>query len=793
MRTSIKILFLVAGSFIFPGIFSNVHAQASFQVTGKLVSSVDSKPIELAEVSLLNPDSSLFKNTYTSKEGVFKLEAVAGNYILQAKYLGKTLFDSALSIDRDMDLNAINIEPAKGENSVLVTSKRKLIERKIDRVVFNVENSVTSDGMDLTQVLRNTPLVSVSDFSLGIVGKSNVLVMIDDRIINMAGPDLINYLKSLRSNDVARIEVITAPPAKYVAEGNSGLINIVMKKNMKLGWSGNFSTSYIQTTYPGIANSLTVNYLTNKTHTTVRLRQYDRAMKSTEDIDVIGQESLYSLDTRKDMDDGLGANINFLYKLSGKAEVGFIYDIGLLHSNMNIQNKSEYLTDNHLDSTLYTTSRHRNSITTQSLNAFYNLKLDTTGRKLSITANYFSNAPRPEVHFETISMSTQYDYQVLNTSKIDYSILSGQLDLYLPYGSYIVETGAMVTDFTNNSDVRYLDFQNSEFVLNPGKSNVFNYDEKNYALYASANRDYGKRWSLKAGLRYEYSMIDGYSVTTKQRTKYSYDNLFPTLYIKYKAGANNTFTFNYSRRINRPGFRALNPFRWYSNPFTFYTGNPLLQPSYNHNVELAFLHKDFLSVSLYAQKMQNGYGRVVTLSNSIKEVNYANYLTQYDVGSNLNLFFTPSKWWEINANAVGAYSTAESSIKEVVVDDGFSFYYSINNTFTVSKKKQVIVYLNFWNSLPSRQGNLSSQALSSLITGLRFPVLKGKGRVNMAAEDIFRGLVSKGTIYFDRYVQQYNNYYDARRFTISFTYQFGNKNVNANSRSVRFIERNRIN
>ncbi|HEX6180161.1 MAG TPA: outer membrane beta-barrel family protein [Chitinophagaceae bacterium] len=792
VRNFLKILFVAGVVFILSAISTSIYAQSGFTITGKLVSSVDGKPIELAEVRLLKPDSVLFQSTYTSREGTFQLSAIAGNYILEAKYLGRSLYGGSISIDKNTNLGTLNIEPATSEGNVTVTSRRKLIERKIDRIVFNVESSVMAVGVDLTEVLKNTPLVKVSDYSVGIVGKSTVVVMIDDRIIHMSGVDLINYLKSLRSNDVAKIEVITAPPAKYIAEGNSGIINIILKKNSLMGWSGNFSTSYIQASYPGFANNLTVNYRSNKVHTTVRVRQYDRASKAIEDIDVIGPESLYSLDTRKDMDDGLGANINFLYKISKAAEIGFIYDIGLLHANMDIQNKSEYLTNGQLDSTLYTTSRHRNSITSQSLNTFYNLKLDSVGRKLGITVNYFSNAPRPEVNFETLSSTTQYNYRVLNTSVIDYSILSGQIDLFLPFKPYTVETGGMITDFTNNSDVRYLNFQNSEFILNTDRSNIFNYDEKNYALYVSANRDFGKLWSIKAGLRYEYSEIDGFSVTTKQRTQYSYAKVFPTVYMRYKAGKDNTLTLNYSKRINRPGFRALNPFRWYSNPFTFYTGNPLLQPSFNHNVELAFLHKDFFSISLYGQKLVNGFGRVVTYENSIKEVNFKNYLTQHDVGSNVSLYFNPKKWWQVNTDAVASYSTSKSSIPEVVADDGFAFYYTINNTFTLNKPK-LVLYLNFWNELPTRRANLYSENLYSLTTGLRFSMFKGKGRVNASVDDIFKGLVSRGKIYFDRYFQQYENYYDSRRFTISFTYQFGNKNVNANSRQIRFTERNRIN
>ena len=752
------------------------------------------KPVEFAEVSLLSKDSIFIKKQITQQDGNFNIEEKNGEYILQIAFLGKLLYSKYIIIDdNNTNLGIIKIQSFKELDGVIVTSKKKLIERKVDRLIFNVENSILSGGVDLTQVLKGTPMLSVSDFGISLVGKSSVSVMIDDRIVNMSGTDLMNYLKSLRSEDIAKIEVITAPPAKYEAQGNSGIVNIILKKNTKLGWSGNLNSSYIQASYLGYSNNVSINYQSKKLHSTFRLRQYDRAIKSTEKIDVLGINSLLSSDTRKDLENGIGANLTMSYKLTEKSKIGFIYDLGKLNNNMNIENKSIYKTNSLIDSLLNTNSEHRNTSFVNTLSTYFDYKLDSLGKKISIVINYFSNLPRTAVNFGTLSNQTNLTDKVINTSKIDYSIWSGQIDFNLPYKNFVIETGSKFTNFKNNSNVQYLTFKNQNFNLDPDKSNIFNYDENNYAVYASINKDFAKKWSSKIGLRYEYSEINGFSETTNKKTKYTYGNLFPTFYIEYKVNENNTFNFNYSKRINRPNFRALNPFRWYSNPYTFYTGNPLLLPSYNHNVELTYLYKDMFSISAYGQKMINGYGRIVSLNGGVKEVNYKNFLTQYDLGSNLGIYLNPNNWWEFSTNVSTSYSESSSSIVQVSPQNGFSFYYDLNNTFTISKAKQFFLFLNFWHSLPSRQGNVYSQNLSNLSTGFRFSLLDKKLKINASIDDIYKGLISKGEIYFNEFRQEYNNYYDARRFTLNVTYIFGNKNVNRNNKQVQFEDKNRAN
>ncbi|AZA47207.1 TonB-dependent receptor [Chryseobacterium carnipullorum] len=771
---------------------SQIFLSQNVQITGRILNNENS-PVEFAEVILLKNDSVKIRSEITNANGMFTIDAPKDSYILQVKRFKGILYSKKIKLENNLRLNEIKLVDIQQIKEVIIEKKKKLIEKKIDRTVFNVENSIFSSGADLAQVLSGTPMLSVSDNSVSIVGKSGVAVMVNDKLLNLSGTDLINYLRSLRSDDVSRVEIITTPPAKYEAQGNSGILNIILKKNTKLGWNGILSSSYIQTTYVGNANNLTLNYNSNKITSSLRLRQFDRPSKAVELIDIIGTNSILSADKRKDKFKGAGANFSFDYKLNQNSNIGVIYDISKSHSDMDIFNRSIYQTNSIQDSLLTTSSEHRKPIVTHSLNAYYDYKIDSLGKKLNIAGNYFSNSPDAEVNFQTISDYTPGTQKIRNLSNLDYQILSGQADLYLPFKWGTLETGLKFTHFLNGSNIKYFSFKNDEYTIDPSRSNYFEYKENNAAAYVSVYKSLGEKWSAKAGLRYEYSTIDGYSETAGERNKNEYGRLFPSAYLEYKANENNTLSINYSKRINRPNFTALNPFRWYSNPYSFYTGNPFLSPSYNHNVELSYLYKNRFSVTVYGQKLINGYGRITSLTQGIKEVNYKNYLTQYDAGLNASLYTNVTKWWENNTNIVSFYSESESSIPEVVPQKGVSMYYTINNTFTINKEKSVLFLLNFYHYLPNKQGNTYIGNISNLSAGFRFSLMEKKLRVNMMVEDIFRGTQSKGKIFYDEFTQFYNNYYDTRRFTLNMTYTFGNKNVKTNNKQIQLEEKSRAN
>lgn len=764
-------------------------------VSGTIIDSLEGACPNL-EVIIFNLDGEWEQGGVTDELGNYTIAVSKnGEYVLE-------LFDRAESIRKEkvkiteetrLDIQLDRMLP-KDVEGVEVVGRYKVIEREIDRIVYNVEHSVASNGLNLLEVLAMTPLILVGDNGISIVGKSGVSIMIDGKILNFGGSDLVNYLRSIRSDDVAKVEVITAPPAKYNAEGNSGMINIVLKRNPRLGWSGSLTSSYIQTTYPGVSNSGTLNYNSSKLTSTLRLRHYDRTSRATEEIDVLGATSISSFDSRKDNYNGFGGNLSLGYSLSKSVKIGLIYDLGVSNENLDIDNKTRYITGTTEDSLLLTYSQHRNSSLNHTLNLYMDITLDTIGSSLSLIGNYFSNLPDNVTNFKTFSNQLSGESAVRNTSVINYSIWSAQADYYTPMKWGEFEAGAKYVSFNNNSDVRYLNGQNDNFTVDPLRSNEFEYFEQNMAAYLSLSKELSTKWAAKAGLRYEYSTIDGYSPTTGETNSFEYSSFFPTAYVSFTPSDTHSYSLNYSKRINRPNFGALNPFRWYSNPYTYYTGNPALRPSFNHNLEFSYGYKGILNATIYGQKLINGYGRVVeVLNGSEKVVNYSNYLTKYDVGINVSLYVTPTKWWETYNSVNVGYQTSESSNPDVVPQDGYGFYYNTNNTFTLSKEKRIKGLINYWQMLPSRDGNTYSRSVGAVSVGIRFPFWKNRFQTNILVNDIFKQTVSRGDIYFADFTQQYNNYYDGRNFTVSLTYNFGNNNVQGNQKRIDFNDKYRGN
>ncbi|KMQ65842.1 TonB-dependent receptor [Chryseobacterium angstadtii] len=676
---------------------------------------------------------------------------------------------------------------------VTLTAKKKMIERKADRLIFNVSNSVASQGMDGAEALAATPLLKVDDNSgVSIAGKNGVAVMINERIVNISGSELVTYLKSLRSENIEKIEVITTPPAKYEAQGNSGLINIVLKKNQNLGWSGSLTTSLQQQTYTGFSNSATVNYQNEKLRSSLKLRHYDYQKRSYENYTIEGADGLKSSDNRRDFGDGLGANLSVDYQIGAKSNIGFIYDYGFGHSNMDIENTSRYFQNGNFTNNLSTYAEHRAKNRQQTASAYYDLKFGKLDHKLSITGNYFSNIPESLIDFTTTE-SDGDSFVVKTPSRVDYKIYSGQADLTLPYQFAKMETGIKFTNFDNNSDISYQNLNNGNFITDPLKSNVFEYNEKNYAAYLSFEKSFSEKWSAKAGIRYEYSTVNGNSLTSGQLTENSYGKFFPTAYVSYKSNENHTFSLNYSKRINRPGFRAINPYRWYININSYFTGNPLLKPSVNHNFEFSHIYKGKLSTSAYFQRTVEAFGQLANLKGENRISTFENYYNQNSMGVTFNYYDTFFSCWEANYSADLSYMETKVFATDAASRKGSSYNFDFQNNISLNKSKTVQIILNYWFRLPSNSGNVYMDYAGSLATGLKLNLMEKSLQMNLFVSDIFKEAKSKGKIFYTTGTHYYNNYYDARRLTLSVTYTFGNKKVKGADRNVKFDEKNRAN
>lgn len=735
------------------------------------------------------------QSAISDEKGHFNLKlAENGKYNIECIYDGKIFYQGEVEVNGNIsyDLLIADVNEKQIEG-VTVTARKKLIERKADRMIFNVSNSVASQGMDGLQTLDATPQIKVDENAgISMVGKSGVSVMVNERMLNLSGSELINYLRSLRSENIEKIEVITAPPAKYEAQGNSGLINIVLKKNQNLGWNGSVTTSLFQTTYTGNSNSATVNYQNEKVRSSLKLRQYDSQKHSYENYTIVGSDGLKSADDRRDFWKGTGLNFSSDYEINSNSGLGFVIDYGSGKSGMDIMNTSDYFQNQNYTNTLSTYAEHRNDNRQATVSAYYDIKFGKRSNKLSITGNYFSNTPSSNIDFTTQDNSAN-SYVVRTPSELDYKIYSGQADLTLPFEFAKTEAGIKFTNFDNNSDLQYQNLVGQDYVTDPIKSDLFNYNEKNYAAYVGMEKRLGERWTVKAGLRYEYSTISGNSVSSGQSSENSYGKFFPTAYLTYKTNENNTFSINYSKRINRPGFRALNPFRWYTNINSYYSGNPALNPSVNHNFELSYLYKGKFFVSTYFQRELNAFAQLVVLEGENKTSNFYNFFNKNSTGISLNYSDTFFNFWEANYSGDLSYMKTQVFATDAASRKGNSISFDAKNNFSLTKDKSVQFLMNYWFRLPSSIGNTYSYFVGNFTAGLKLNLMNKDLLINVYVSDIFRQAKSHGEIYYVDSTHYFNNYYDGRNLSVSLTYNFGNRKVKSGGRQVMFDEKNRAN
>lgn len=772
---------------------SQIANAQDFSVKGRIVSDQNT-PVQFATIKLLDQSRYLKQQNASDAMGYFQLKSGKGKYILKIEQFGKTLYEKPLELNRNEDLSTIIVDNTNQLETVVVEKRQNLLERKVDRLVFNVDKSTAAIGGNALDALSITPLVKVDESGgIGIVGKGGVSVMVNEKIVHMSGTELTNYLRSLRSDDIEKIEVLTTPPAKYESQGNSGMINIQLKRNTRSGWDGYVSSRVLQNTYTGTAQFLGLNYGNEKIVTSLKASYYNDRSRADENFQNVGPFSSYSSARRKDTYKGIGINFGLDYQLNKKSNIGFVYNFGRNIASKSIYETNRYLSGDAVTNFMSTESSHDGRTPSHTINGYYDIKIGENGDKLSFATNFYQREPKNNVLFFTEDQITDSIFDVVNDSRVKYRIWSSQGDIILNRNFAKLEIGVKYTTFNNRSAADYFNRINGDLFLDSARSNRFDYSEKNYATYLSASRNLGEMWSLQLGLRYEYSKVNGLSVTTGAENTSEYGRLFPNAFVNFKPDADNSFTLSYSRRINRPGFSELDPFRWYSTPNSYSTGNPQLRPSYNNNFELSYLLKGKFSSSIYYQHMNDGYKQLTRLEKIDLVSTYDNFFDQDAYGLNLTFADRLFTWWETN-NAVDlSYSSSKVYNKEMLAQSGTGASLSTNNTFTLNKNKTTFLTANYWMNLPSRRGNSLSKSRGAFQIGAKSYFLNKKLIVTATVNDVFRQLKGRGTNYFQDNVQRYDNYYDSRNITLSMMYRFGKKVSKNSVKNVDFKEVNRAN
>jgi iron complex outermembrane receptor protein len=800
----------------------SIDSQAQMK-NGKIAGTVidgNTKTIESATITLLKAnDSTVAKMSVADKTGKFLFEGVAeGRYMVSISAVGHTKgFSETFEINAanpSITLKTIELVPAaKSIGGVTVTARKPLIEQKIDRTIVNVDAAASNVGTTALDVLEKSPGISVDkDGNISLKGKQGVQVYIDGRPSYLSGSDLVNLLNGMNSSQLDQIEIMTNPPAKYEAAGNSGIINIKTKKTKQFGYSGSISSTYSQGRLPKITNGFNFNYRKNKVNFFTNLGQSYRRNFQNLDIqrkfiDANTKEIRSHFDQESRIREGgesYNGKIGLDYFASKKTTLGFV--VNGFYNPGNFSNTSDVMISDPsrvlLSRTMASTSNER-KWKHGGTNLNFRHVFDSTGRELTADADYLTyrstnTQDLVNAYFDASGLPMMKADTLLGDLPQDISIYSAKMDYLHPLKNGAKFEAGLKTSFVKTDNNAVYDSLNYGVrVRDIGRSNYFIYDENVNAAYVNYSRPLGKKFFGQFGLRVENTNAKGHQVITGDKFSRNYTQLFPTAYIQYKANEKHSFVINYGRRIERPDYEDLNPFIMFLDKYTFEQGNPNLRPQFSHNVELTHTFKGFLNTTL-------NYTRTTDIINEVLEQNTdrnetfvkkSNIASQQQFGIAISAAGQLKKWWTGNVYA----NLYNNRFKGIVNGDYVNLgattaQFNVSNQFKFAKTWGA--ELSGFYRTPGVDGVFKIQGIGSVNAAFSKQVFKGKGTFRLSVRDIFWTQRAKGTIKYSNIDASFQQFRDSRQVALGFTYRFSKgKMGNAPKRKTGAAddEKNRVN
>ncbi|MEH6770028.1 outer membrane beta-barrel family protein [Maribacter arcticus] len=765
------------------------------------------EPVAFASVFLLNvTDSTLVKGTSADENGIFSITNISeGLYFLKASYVGQLSNNLAIEILKDTKIGAVIIEQQAEElNEVTVTSNRPVVERKVDRIVFNVENTVISQNSSW-DILRQTPGVIVMNDELKVRNRATT-VYINNRKVQLSSEEVRNLLENYQGENIKSVEVIYNPPASYDAEGGS-ILNIVTSKNISLGYKGNISAGYTQGVFPKYNFGTSHFYKTDKLNVNASYnfapkKEFKNTLSTTNYNNETGTFSTWDTDFDQIIRSNThSAGLVIDYDFDDKNSLS-------LTSNVQLQPKREsdffqYTTIKNglgvIDST-FATGSYLNEIKNNiSGDLTYKHKFKESGNlNINTHYTYFDLDRLQDVNSNYFLPNGSFirDFNFSTNANQQIEIKTAQLDYNDNLGSVFFETGLKGSFINSESKLDYtLRNNGSEFI--PNLSDDYIYDEKVYAAYFSFSKDWEK-WSLKTGLRAEQTESSGISANISTINNLSYFELFPSLYLLHNINEHHSLSFDYSRKLKRPRYEDLNPFRTYINERIFQEGNPNLTPSFSHNFNFNYtLNQEYFFDFYYRD---NG-SYISTLTFQDNENLVLRDITQNVLAStSFGLDFTYGKsitnnWYLYSY--ISLFHEDETFI--ALQSEAYSFknefngaYLDLTNYFTLSNDGTFKGELGFVYMSGYLQGSYIQEQSTNLTLGLRKSFMNNRAVVSVSAND----LLGKYNAYVSsKYLNQDNRYLttpETQYVKFGFTYNFGNFRLEDNQREIDKSERERL-
>lgn len=781
-------------------IYVTTYANKTFSQAGGVFYSIkgtfattDNTPARDVVVQLLQAaDKKLVKLEYTDAQGTFSFDHLPeGQYLIATQSMAYAPWLSAtVTLNKNTLLGTLRLQATTTTlREANVTAVKPFIQQQYDKTTLNVAGSISAAGSTALEVLEKAPGITIDqNDNIAMRGRQGVLVMMDGKLVPMSGQELANLLRNLSANQIEKIDLITNPSAKYDAAGNAGIIDIRLRKGHQSGTNGNVSLSYGQGVYPKINPSVNFNSKMKKVNLfgsynynyrqfmndlTIERQFYDAAGHYTGGINY---DNFFRLGFNTH-NARVGADYNITPDITVGVVANGIFNNGDITSDSRAESFDIQQQKTGSFTTIGDNHPQRNN---GSINLNYKHRLDTSGKELSVDLDYarFSNDELQNYrtsYFDLQQGQSKPDYRLFGNLSGELSIKSVKADYTQPLRSLgaRLDAGIKSSWVKADNDVRFFDRSSGTDILDTGKSNRFVYDENINAAYLNASKKWA-RLSIQLGLRVENTIAKGLQVTNKENFDRNYTQFFPSGYVGYAFNKTHDLGISLSRRINRPSYRELNPFKVFLDPLTYSTGNPYLKPEITNSFELTHTFKekyitklgfstttDNILVVLSPDKEPNS---VIQTGHNLARYNYYNI--------SFSVPFTVGRWWNSTNEALAYYGEYKGDLANTHLNASrVSFNLNSINSITIGPNTTMELTATY-NSR-TYYGFLDVKGVWFMGIGAQRQLWNKKASVKLNLSDVFFTNYANAVTRLTGYGETFFQRRDSRVFTITFNYKFG--------------------
>lgn len=801
MTKIITVLFIV---FFSLGLYAQENS-----ISGRIVDE-NNNPLSFVNVVIYKDGaSSPTYGTTTAENGTFIFTSIVEETLtVTFSYVGFKDQSKSIKLLNDYNFGVVTLSKTTEtlDETVVVTQKPK-IEKHPDKLVFYVENTTLSTGSALN-VLTKTPGVLVIQDNISIKNAATV-IYINNKRVYLSNSEVISLLRNMDASALKKVEVITNPSSNFDAEG-AAILNIVTSKAISIGYKGSVNATYEQATYAKFA--LATNHFYKNDWVSL-YGNYSfsprKEIKNQDDHirffnDDLSTKAFWDTDFERETVSN-EHQLNFIadFTLDEKNSVSVTSNL-ISSPNKEFNNRVDAEMKNaqrQLDSTFVTQSELENDKSNFTVGIIYELLTGEKNNKLQIYTNGITYSETQTQH-----VNTQYfdpDQAFLNENDFktranqESDVFTGGIDFtpILEKGS--LQSGLKYSNITTKSRLDFFDTQTDNPVFIEELSDNFEYKENIYAAYVQYSRDW-KKWSVDAGLRAEYTDLEGNSRALGEINTSNYFEVFPTVSITRELHQDHVVSLSYARRISRPRYQSLNPFKYFLNENNYNGGNPNLKPSIDNKITASYALKNKWFIDVYYQEAKNSLSTLTFQDNENQTLRNieSNLIGDFQYSLDVSYASSLNAWWYTSVYTSSFYLENEfyavESAPETYSNSTYGFFGQWYNDLTISSKKNIsadVTMLYFSNYI---FGSYTLKNQYSLSFSIRKSFWNDKGQLTVGVDDIFN---TNNIPVTSRYYNQDNSYFskpESRLFRIGFKYSFGNTDLRDNNRNTKAKEEKRL-